>query len=187
MTSRLQSANPKFRYESSENKQIHCSQCSVAEAALRARAAPFRTTAFRRIAAVLVQPDAELFRRQSQQASQEGKMVPQHTVLQMRGALLSHPLLTYRHDGLFSALVRSHLHAQLTDQRQKSSFLNSRIAILHVSFSPQHSSHHLSRLYSIYVSKHRASFQHRQAGERDWFCGQCCDVIAQNKKGQYAK
>ena len=54
---------------------------------LRRRAAYFPRPAFRRIAAVLVLPDAELFRRQGEQHAREGKTVPEPVILQMRGAV----------------------------------------------------------------------------------------------------
>jgi len=63
-------------------------QSSVSEAVLRARAAPFRPMAFRRVAGLLVQPDQELFRRQGLQAAQEGKVLPEHTILQMRASFV---------------------------------------------------------------------------------------------------
>jgi len=53
---------------------------------LRARIALFARATFRRVAAAIVLPDHELFRRQAEQHAREGKTVPEDVILGMRGA-----------------------------------------------------------------------------------------------------
>lgn len=60
---------------------------SVSEAGVRARAGAFPRGSFRRVAAVLMQPDAELSRRQVAQATLECKYRSEASLLQLRGPI----------------------------------------------------------------------------------------------------
>ena len=70
----------------SRDKHAGCSHvCSVHEEGVCRRVAGFPRPAFRRVAALVVLPDAELFRRQAQQCAAEGKTVAEEVILGMRG------------------------------------------------------------------------------------------------------
>lgn len=60
-------------------------QGNVSEAGVRARAGAFPRASFRRVAAVIMQPDAELSRRQAAQANLECKFRSETSLLQLRG------------------------------------------------------------------------------------------------------